>query len=718
MLALNLPLAIRSSDERTENTCKFWILATAMWLCEMVGLQNVWDPVTHALWWIGIFWLTAYQISLSTTEIDPEINFSHHLGHDVMRIAAILDMADALEVAHDTMALLLAPAIIAAAASNVIALISHCMRKTDPAAVERLEAARQMRMEQAAQTLAEDSQAQPSSHPSGKTAPAYSRHPNASAYQAVTSKDTFKLTTATRATKTFKDVVGMDALKARLLDAGKDIVESYTNRSVAVGEARNGILLVGTPGNGKTMFAEALAGELRLPMIYSSMGKIASRYLNQTTEQFMDLMASAALQAPCLLMIDEIDSVLSDRTNIDESTAGGKDSMVLVNAALEALITIRNRGVVVVGATNLFDKIDAAASRDGRFDFKIEVPNPDAPARKGILMHCMHDEYQRLAQRKAGQRHRLPTHQIVTPEDVLDHYIDRLNGFSAARMTGLAKEIASVMYKADSTTLAADFIEQALKNVQGSLCAVPGSAVRIEDLTMSEKIKAEMESLVARMTNAAALLKLGGTVPQGALFYGPARTGKTQGAMAIAKSANWNFVSTTGTDLLTDIKKIDQVFDKASENRPCVLFIDEAEQLLANRKQSHAAAFTNKLLTRMDGTKSNLTDIFVIAATNFREGLDEACMGGGRFSEKIQFELATKNQVLRVVQKWRTGLQIRIADNVTDEWITSTLADLAIGNVAHALQVTVTAVATRGLLKGSAVVQRQDMIDALKKMEI
>jgi SpoVK/Ycf46/Vps4 family AAA+-type ATPase len=67
-----------------------------------------------------------------------------------------------------------------------------------------------------------------------------------------------------------------------------------------------------------------------------------------------------------------------------------------------------------VGATNLFDKIDAAASRDGRFDFKIEVPNPDAPARKGILMHFMHEEYQRLAQRKAGQRHRLPTHQIVT----------------------------------------------------------------------------------------------------------------------------------------------------------------------------------------------------------------------------------------------------------------------------------------------------------------
>jgi hypothetical protein len=76
-------------------------------------------------------------------------------------------------VAHDTIALLLAPTVIAAVASNVIALMSHRMRKTDPAAVERLEAARQMRMEQAAQTLAEHSQAQPSSHPSGKTAPAY-----------------------------------------------------------------------------------------------------------------------------------------------------------------------------------------------------------------------------------------------------------------------------------------------------------------------------------------------------------------------------------------------------------------------------------------------------------------------------------------------------------------------------------------------------------------
>jgi hypothetical protein len=72
-----------------------------------------------------------------------------------MKIATIVDMADALAVTHDTIALLLAPTVISAVASNIIALMSHRMRKTDPEAAERLEAARQMRMEQAAQALAE-----------------------------------------------------------------------------------------------------------------------------------------------------------------------------------------------------------------------------------------------------------------------------------------------------------------------------------------------------------------------------------------------------------------------------------------------------------------------------------------------------------------------------------------------------------------------------------
>jgi DNA replication protein DnaC len=137
---------------------------------------------------------------------------------------------------------------------------------------------------------------------------------------------------------TFADVVGMDAFKARLLAAGKEATDGFrepapppqkklfgntaqatTQTAPTPSKKRNGILLFGEPGNGKTMMAEALAGELNLPIITVTYGDLASRYVNQTTEVVAAAFDAAEKAAPCVLFVDEIDSLLRKRDSLNAS---------------------------------------------------------------------------------------------------------------------------------------------------------------------------------------------------------------------------------------------------------------------------------------------------------------------------------------------------------------------------------------------------------------
>ena len=114
---------------------------------------------------------------------------------------------------------------------------------------------------------------------------------------------------AARAAITLADVIGMDPVKARLLEAGREALKGDQSSS-------NGILLYGPPGNGKTYMAEALAGSLGIPMIQYNFGTSASKFVNETTENSMQVFADAVAQAPCMLFIDEVGAILSERIRV------------------------------------------------------------------------------------------------------------------------------------------------------------------------------------------------------------------------------------------------------------------------------------------------------------------------------------------------------------------------------------------------------------------
>lgn len=138
-----------------------------------------------------------------------------------------------------------------------------------------------------------------------------------------------------------------------------------------------------------------------------------------------------------------------------------------------------------------------------------------------------------------------------------------------------------------------EHLQTAPRTIQGRKGSIPEDTPTIEQMTMQPESKKRLLALAHRMDKIMEIEAMGGSVPRGALFYGPPGTGKTLTARALAKTANWAFLSVSGMDLISDPKRIDALVEEASDLRPCVVFIDEADDVFKDRRFSNTATVTN-----------------------------------------------------------------------------------------------------------------------------
>lgn len=180
---------------------------------------------------------------------------------------------------------------------------------------------------------------------------------------------------------TFEDVKGVDEAKQEL----KDVVEFLKNPekfSNLGGKLPKGVLLVGPPGTGKTLLARAVAGEAGVPFFHAAGPEFDEVLVGQGARRVRDLFKSAKDRAPCVIFIDEIDSVGSKRTNSVLHPYANQT----INQLLSEMDGFhQNEGVIVLGATNRREDLDQALLRPGRFDVEVTVPTPDFVGRKEIL---------------------------------------------------------------------------------------------------------------------------------------------------------------------------------------------------------------------------------------------------------------------------------------------------------------------------------------------
>jgi transitional endoplasmic reticulum ATPase len=426
-----------------------------------------------------------------------------------------------------------------------------------------------------------------------------------------------------RARFDFSQIVGMSDTKKRLLAAAQEIIAAQTPaRGEPRKDERNGILFYGEPGNGKTTFAEALAGELNVPFLSIAYGDVASRWVNETPQKIKAVFDQARRMGTGVLFIDEFDSFVKSRDS------GGAHSMDqdMTNVMLTEIVALRGTRVVLIGATNFLDRLDPASVREGRFDYKIEVPTPDLEARKAILRRSIVEALGRGS----------------VDVDTIANLGERWEGFSVSRLASLGGQLREMRRDGvfgASARVTFEVGMKAMRLLQGRKGKLPENVKSIDEIIMPEDSRDVLRDLAFRMNNVFNLERIGGRIPAGLVFAGPPGTGKTQAAMSLAKASGFAFLSTTGGQIIANPDSFDKLVREARDIRPVIVFIDEADDILRERRYSNVASLTNRILTTMDGGGGRVRDIVYIAATNHLDQFDSAAVRGGRFEEKIMFDV-------------------------------------------------------------------------------
>jgi transitional endoplasmic reticulum ATPase len=423
-------------------------------------------------------------------------------------------------------------------------------------------------------------------------------------------------------------------------------------------EAPKGVLLHGPPGTGKTLLAKAVANETNTNFYTIGGPEIMSKYYGESEEKLRNVFEQAEKNAPSIIFIDEIDSIAPKREEVS-----GEVERRVVAQLLSLMDGMSTRGkVVVIGATNRVNAIDPALRRPGRFDREIEIGVPDRNGRLEVLQ--------------------IHTRGMPLAKDVnLEKLADISHGFVGADLQALSKEagiraLRRILPEIDLSSQSIpvetlrkiivtmkDFIEvinemepSAMREV---FVEVPD--VKWDDIGGLLSIKQELQEAVEWPLKYQGVFKYAdASPPKGILLYGPPGTGKTLIAKAAANESEANFISIKGPELLSkwvgeSEKGVREVFRKARQAAPCIIFFDEVDAIAPRRGgglggDSHVTErLISQLLTELDGLEI-LTNVVVIAATNRPDIIDPALLRPGRFDRLLYVPPPDKDSRLQIIK--------------------------------------------------------------------
>ena len=411
-------------------------------------------------------------------------------------------------------------------------------------------------------------------------------------------------------------------------------------------DAPKGVLLYGPPGCGKTLIARAIAHETEASFFSISGPEVIHKFYGESEAHLRKIFEDAASKEPSIIFIDEIDAIAPPRENV----VGDVEKRVV--AQLLALMDGLNRrqNVIVIAATNIPNALDPALRRPGRFDREIVIPIPDRRGRLEILE--IHSRGMPLA-----------------PDVRMEHLAEITHGFVGADLEALCREAAmsclrQIMGEIDFSQEGIPYemlskLEVRMEDFLAALGEIEPSAIRevfVESPNVHWEDVGGLGALKQRLVEAVewplkypGLFEKGGVhPPKGILLAGPPGCGKTLLAKAIATESQTNFISVKGPALMSkwvgeSEKGIREIFRKARQAAPCIIFFDEIDALVTTRgsggSDSHVSErILSQFLAEFDGI-DELRGVLVLGATNRRDMLDSAVLRPGRFDDIIEMVL-------------------------------------------------------------------------------
>jgi len=455
---------------------------------------------------------------------------------------------------------------------------------------------------------------------------------------------------STRTRVTYEDVGGLNKQVQKI----REILElplKYPEVFRKLGiEAPKGILLYGPPGTGKTLIARAVASETKTHFIHVNGPEIMNKFYGESEGKLREIFAEASKQAPSIVFLDELDAIAPRRAEVH-----GDVEKRVVAQLLALMDGLENRGqVFVIGATNIPGALDPALRRPGRFDKEVAILPPDREGRLQILQ--IHTKGMPLA------------------KDVnLAQLAQVTYGFVGADLSALSKEAGMVALRKILAEVGLDgeipAFEVVMADFLAALREIEPSATREyysevpdvnwEDIGGLARPKETLRTLLELpLHHPEACEEYQFTPPRGILLTGPSGSGKTLLAKAAGKSAKINFISISGPTLAShwmgDAEKaLHDIFVKAKQTAPCILFIDEVDGIVRSRSagaNNIADRLISQLVLEFDSL-DKIEGVTVLAASNRPDLIDSVLLRGGRFEYILELtlpELDEREEILRI----------------------------------------------------------------------
>ena len=472
-------------------------------------------------------------------------------------------------------------------------------------------------------------------------------------------------------------------------------------------DAPKGVLLHGPPGCGKTLIARSIANETEANFYSVSGPEIVHKFYGESEAHLRKIFAEASAKGPSIVFLDEIDAIAPQR----EKVVGDVEKRVV--AQLLALMDGLNRrqNLIVIAATNIPNALDPALRRPGRFDREIAIPIPDKNGRLEILE--IHSRGMPLA------------------SDVdMPHVAEITHGFVGADLEALCREAAMICLRRILPDI--DFamagipyeqlarLEVRMDDFMTALKEVEPSAIREvfvevpdvkwEDVGGHAELKSRLiEAVEWPLKFPEVFIDAGAKPPKGILLAGPPGCGKTLLAKAIANESKVNFISVKGPSLLSKYvgeseQGVREVFRKARQASPCIMFFDEIDALVPARGGGSSDAHVSErvlsqFLAEMDGIEE-LKGVLVLGATNRLDMLDPAILRAGRFDEIFEIPMPTEQDRVEIF-KVHLGNK-PVEKSVKPEWLAAQTDGFGGADIA-------------GICQKAALKAVRRAVDALKK---
>lgn len=449
--------------------------------------------------------------------------------------------------------------------------------------------------------------------------------------------------------ETFADVGGLDDVKEQLRQTIGTILER-PDEAARYHVVHNGLLFYGPPGTGKNLLSRALAGEYGLRYLRFSPASIASAYIHEAATNLRNVFELAKSNAPCLLYLDEIDTIASDRG--DNPSADHREIVTQLMICLEEYRTVP--GLVIAAGTNELDRLDPAL-REGRFDAKILVPLPDPTDRAAVL-----------------QVHLDRRGDAVDWSSIDVHKLAGLTaGYNAAALETVCSLASQAALRAKAPIDQKSLVD-AISSRSGQHKIALEDQLTWDDVVLAPQARERVMEILSLFSAPELAKQIGVKPPAGIILYGPPGTGKTTIAKAMASQLQGSFYEMSAADLLSkwageSEQRVAKLFDKARANRPSVIFIDEIDSLLRRRSAETSSKWEERVLSQflreLDGLKGG-DGVLLVGATNRLDTMDNAIVG--RRLEPVEIALPGGPERLLLLQGLCADLKLAKSVNLRE----------------------------------------------------